>query len=170
MNRMVLIVLITLIVLVGIFVFLNTEDAEERLLSQREAKIFLVADGERQATVDFETMLKLEQHRFTATLRTSGGVVRDHQYRGIQLKDLLESYYADPTNWEQVITRAADGYTVAVAMSEVMVKDKVYIVYEIDGDHMASREDGGSGPFQLIIRGDQFGQRWNKYLMEIEVR
>lgn len=65
---------------------------------------------------------------------------------------------------------AADGYTVALTGDEVRMEDNVYIVYEQAGKDLGIREDGGTGPYRLIIRKDEFAQRWNKYLMEIELQ
>ena len=168
MNKVVLISLGVLIIIVGVFAYLNAQDAEDRHLNQREAKMFLVADEVRIET-DFATILELEEHRFTATLRSSDGTSRDHTYTGVLMKDLLEHYGLPLEGAEQVVTTAADGYAIALAMEEVLQDDNVYIVYEIDGDPMAPREDGGSGPYQLVIREDPFGQRWNKHLMEIKI-
>lgn len=169
MNKKVIAAVIVLVVVVAVFAYLNSRDVEDRLLSQREAKIFIVA-GETRETVDFETILELEEHSFAATLRSSDGGVREHTYAGVRMKDLLAHYGFDVSGAEQVLTRAADGYTVALTPDEVMDDDNVYIVYMVDGEPMASREEGGSGPYQVVIRKDEFGQRWNKYLMEIEIR
>lgn len=169
MNEKVIAAVSVLVIVVALFAYLNSRDAEDRLLSQREARIFIVS-AETRETVDFETVLELEEHQFTATLRSSDGGVRDHTYTGVRLRDLLEHHGLDVGGAEQVITRAADGYAVALTRDEVMDDDNVYIVYMIDGQPMASREEGGSGPYQVIIRKDEFAQRWNKYLMEIEIR
>ena len=169
MNKKVIAAVIVLVVVVAVFAYLNSRDAEDRLLSQREARIFIAA-AETRETVDFETILELEEHSFAATLRSSDGGVREHTYTGVRMKDLLEHYGLDVSGAEQVLTRAADGYTVALTRDEVMDDDNVYIVYMIDAEPMASREEGGSGPYQVVIRKDEFGQRWNKYLMDIEIR
>lgn len=170
MNRTVVISLVVLVAVVGAFAYLNAGDREDRLLSQRESRIFIAVDGDRIETVDFDTIRELEEHRFTATLRSSDGSVRDHTYAGVLVKDLLEHYEMALADARQVVATAADGYAVALTVEEVLEDDNVYIAYMIDGEPMASREDGGSGPYQLIIRRDEFGQRWNKYLMEIDIR
>lgn len=169
MNRTVLISLGVLVVAVCVFAYLNAADSEDRLRNQREAQIFVVAGGDR-TPVDFDAILKLEEYSFEATLRSSDGTVRDHTYGGVRMRDLLDHSGVDLAGAEQVITHAVDGYTVALSADEVLQEDNVYVVYMIDGEPMAPREDGGSGPYQLVIREDEFGQRWNKYLMEIEVR
>ncbi len=169
MNRTVAAATAVLVVMVGIFAYLNMADRGDRLAAQREAKLYIEMHGERIATADFETVSGLPEHEFEATMRSSEGAVRDSVYTGVRLRDLLEYYDLPTDEVQQVITQAVDGYTVALNIDEVMQEDNVYIAYKIDGEPMASREDGGVGPYQLIIREDEFGQRWNKYLMEIKL-
>lgn len=52
----------------------------------------------------------------------------------------------------------------------VLDDDNIYLAYMMDGEPLKSREDGGSGPYQIIIRKDQFSQRWAKYVLEIELQ
>ena len=69
-----------------------------------------------------------------------------------------------------VIVRAIDGYTVALSIEEVLDEENVYLAYAIDGKPLRSKSQGGSGPYQLIVRKDQFSQRWCKFVVEIEIR
>ena len=103
-------------------------------------------------------------------LKSSGKPPVDTSYTGVELKALLENLEIDTAGKTQVITKAVDGYTVALSLAEVLEDDNVYIVYKRDGKDLGAREEGGSGPYQIVIRKDQFGQRWNKYLMEIELQ
>ncbi|WP_353892856.1 molybdopterin-dependent oxidoreductase [Proteinivorax hydrogeniformans] len=169
MNKKILITLGILLGVIVVFAYLNLNDREERVLSQEEAKIFINFEDERVATVNFDDMLELAQHEFEVTLRSSSSPNKDNTYKGILMKDLLSKYDINLDDINQVITRAADGYTVALTQSEILDKDNVYIVYKENGEYLAPREDGGSGPYQVVIKQDQFGQRWNKFLMELDV-
>ncbi len=170
MNRGVMVALLALVVIVGVFAYLNAADGDDRRASQREAEIYINMDEERAATVDLPLMLDLKQHEFTETLRSSEGAPRDHTYRGVRLMDLFRHFDLDLEDTEQIVTRAADGYTVALTVEEVREEDNVYVVHELDGEPLSPKEEGGSGPFMVVIRQDEFGQRWNKYLMEIDLR
>ena len=170
MNRTVRISVLVLAGIVAVLAFLYANDSDDRLQSQRDAVIFLSVDGERVAEVGFDAIQALEHREFEETLQSSGSPARDHEYVGVALRDLLESEGIDLGSARQVIATAADGYTVAMDASEVLAEDNVYLVHTVDGEPLGSREEGGSGPYQVIIRSDQFGQRWTKYLMEIEVR
>ncbi|ACB83931.1 molybdopterin-dependent oxidoreductase [Natranaerobius thermophilus] len=169
MTKKVLAATAVLIVIVVVFAYLNAAESEDRLQSQREAEIYLKSDGEDIATVEFEDILELDEHEFEETLRSSDSPDRDNMYTGILMKDLIEEYDISLSDSEQVVTRAADGYTVALTPDEVLDEENVYIVYKVNGEPLSPKEEGGSGPYQVIIRQDEFGQRWNKFLMEIDV-
>jgi hypothetical protein len=46
----------------------------------------------------------------------------------------------------------------------------VYIVYAIDNKPLGKKEDGGAGPFELVIKNDPFSQRWCKFVSEVEIQ
>lgn len=170
MNKKIMIIVLILILGVGILGYLNSVDSEDRLKNQRESVIFLQQDGEELTEVNFENIQELEQYEFEAVLRSSDSPDREVTYEGILLQDLFNENGIFLTDLEQVVTRAVDGYTVALSQDEVQVEDNVYLVYKADGEPLTPLEEGGSGPYQLVIREDDFGQRWNKGIMEIDIR
>ncbi|NLZ39280.1 MAG: molybdopterin-dependent oxidoreductase [Firmicutes bacterium] len=167
--KKVVIVLVVLLIIVAVTAFLNRESLKDKAASQEKAILYIKADG-KEMEVDFATIKELPEKEFPAVLKSSGKPPVDTSYTGVQLKDLLAKLEIKTADKKQVITKAVDGYTVALSMEEVLLDDNVYIVYKRDGKDLGTREEGGSGPYQIVIRGDQFGQRWNKYLMEIELQ
>ncbi len=69
-----------------------------------------------------------------------------------------------------MIVRATDGYTIALSPKEVKDEDNVYLAYKLNGKLLKRKEEGGSGPYQVIIRKDEFSQRWCKFVVEIELK
>jgi len=169
-NKKIIIIVLILIVGVGILAYLNSVDSEDRLKNQRESVIFLQQDGEELTEVNFENIQELEQYEFEAVLRSSDSPDREVTYEGILLQDLFNENGISLTALEQVVIRAVDGYTVALSQDEIRIEDNVYLVYKADGEPLTPLEEGGSGPYQLVIREDDFGQRWNKGIMEIDIR
>lgn len=167
--KKVAIVLVILVIIVAVTALLNREGLQGKVASQEDALLYVKADGE-EVEVDFATILELPEKEFPAVLKRSGKAPVDTTYTGVQLKDLLAKLAVKTDSKTQVITKAVDGYTVALTMAEVLADDNVYIVYKRDGEDLGTKEEGGSGPYQVVIREDQFGQRWNKYLMEIELQ
>jgi len=167
--KKVALILAVLIVVIGVTAMLNRKGAEEKAASQRDAILHITA-GDFAAEVDFDTILSLEEVEFPAILKRSGKPAVDTSYTGVQLKDILIEAGASTNGITQVITKAVDGYVVVLSLEEVLEDDNVYVVYKRDGEDLGSKEDGGSGPYQVVIRSDPFGQRWNKFLMEIELK
>ncbi|NLM51584.1 MAG: molybdopterin-dependent oxidoreductase [Firmicutes bacterium] len=167
--KKVIVILVILAVIVGVFAYLNKEGVRDKALSQQNAILIIVADG-KEYEVTFAEILALEAVEFPAVLRSSGKPPVDTTYTGVELKDILAQKGITTEGKTQVITKAVDGYTVALSLEEVLADDNVYVVYKRDGKDLGAREEGGSGPYQIVIRQDEFGQRWTKFLMEIELQ
>lgn len=168
MNKRILITLAFFIIITALFAYLNRVDKSDRELNQENAVISIKYRDERRL-ISFSDLRKLQEYSFDAVLRSSGKE-KKNTYKGILLKELLEAEGIKGSDIYQVITRAVDGYTVTLSGQEILEDDNVYIVYEINGKRLKTKEEGGSGPYQLIIRKDAFGQRWNKFLMELDIR
>lgn len=164
-----LIIIIVLIIIVGVFAFMNKEIAIDNLEAHQNAEIIL-KDGNKEIRYGNDYITELGEMEFNAVLDTSDTDPKTHIYAGIPLINLIEDSGINIEDKDQIIVRAVDGYTVALNTKEAEVDDNVYIVYKVDGKLMKTRENGGSGPYQLIIKNDQFSQRWVKYLVEIEIR
>jgi hypothetical protein len=167
--KKVIIILLLLVVIVGVTAVLNRTGIEEKVASQRDAILYIVSN-DFEAQVDFGTIMELQEVEFPAVLKKSGQPAVDTSYTGVQLNDVFRKIGVNTEEKTQVITKAVDGYVVALSMKEVLEDDNVYIVYRRDGKDLGRKEDGGSGPYQIVIRKDPFGQRWNKFLMEIELK
>ncbi|MCR3922182.1 MAG: molybdopterin-dependent oxidoreductase [Firmicutes bacterium] len=168
MKKVVILVTV-LMVIVGITAFINKSNLHEKATSQADAILRIKAD-DIETEVDFNTIKALEEVEFAAVLRSSGKPDVDTTFKGVQLKDILDKMEIDIAGKAQIVTKAVDAYTVALSMAEVLEDDNVYVVYERDGANLETKKDGGSGPYMLVIRNDQFGQRWNKFLMEITLQ
>jgi len=162
-------IIVVLAAVVGVTAWLNQGGLEERRRSQEGAILFL-KQGDQTVEVTFEDIRALPEQEFDAVLRGSGRLPVDVRFTGVELKRIIEGAGLDPAAINQVVTRAADGYSVSLSGDEVRMDDNVYIVFEQDGNDLGTREDGGTGPYRLVIRQDEFAQRWNKYLMEIELQ
>jgi hypothetical protein len=169
-NIIIILVIAALLVIVGVTAFLNSRDLEGKKQMQREAKI-IIKEGEKELeTIGLDDLLGLGPEEFRANLDTSDSGPQEHIYTGIQLNKVLESIGEDIGDYLNIIVKAIDGYTVAFNSGEVLEDGNIYIAYMIDGKPLAPKEEGGSGPYQIIVRKDQFSQRWCKYVTEIILR
>lgn len=169
MKIKVAVVIAALLLVVAVFAYMNREGLEEKTAAQTDAIIFFKA-GEVITEVNFDLLDQLPAAEFPAALRSSGRPPVDVTFTGVQLKDILEQINFVTQGKTQILTRAVDGYTVVLSVNEVLEDDNVYVVFKQDGELLGAREEGGTGPYRLVIRDDEFAQRWNKYLMEIELR
>lgn len=170
MMKRIIIILLILAAVVGVTAYLNKGAEEDLLTAQRESIIFISEEGERIAEVSYSDLEQLEEAEFSATLRSSSQPAREVSYTGVTLRDILAAAGTDPVEYEGVNAAAVDGYTVALDIDEVLMEDNVFVVYLRDGEPLETRDQGGDGPYQLIVREDTYGQRWVKYLMEIDLR
>ncbi|MTI54747.1 hypothetical protein [Geosporobacter ferrireducens] len=104
---------------------------------------------------------------FPAVVRSSGQKPVETSYKGIELSKLFSSLDIELSNIEKVTFNAADGYRVILSIEELKEPGNTYLTFERNGAHLKSKKQGGSGPFQLVIRRDPFSQRWIKHVDEI---
>ncbi len=92
-------------------------------------------------------------------------------FRGVWLHDLLDA--ADPSlrdGARQIVVTSEDAFVAAYTAEDVYDYDDIMLAYRMDGEPLKSKDDGGFGPFRIIILGDEFGNRSAKYVFQIEVR
>jgi hypothetical protein len=162
-------VLAVLIAVVATAAFLNAGNIRQKREQENEAYIVIKKRGEKLAEIDMDSLKLIGEVDFMADLDTSETGPVSHKYTGVPLIRVLDWVGMETSDEEVVIARALDGYTVAFNISEVKDKDNIYIAYKIDGKYMAAGSQGGSGPFQIIVRKDPYSQRWCKFVMEIEL-
>ncbi|AKL94370.1 oxidoreductase [Clostridium aceticum] len=170
MKKIIPIVIAVLIIVVGISAYLNRGYVKDKQTMVENASISLKEKGEEVSIVDLAWIEDLQPIEFEANLKSSGKDPVEHIYKGVPLSKVLMSKNLSIEDKEQVIVRSIDGYTVALGIEEVMQEDNVYIAYERDGEALGKKEEGGSGPYQIIIRKDPFSQRWTKFVVEVELQ
>lgn len=170
MKKMIAIVISILIVVVGITAYLNREEIKDKKVMIENHSFVIMENGKEVDIVELGLLEDLSPEEFKANLKSSGKDPVEHTYKGVMLKDVLASKGQSLEDKSQVIIRSVDGYTVALSPEEVAEDENVYIVYEMDGKPLGTKEDGGSGPYQVVIRKDPFGQRWAKFVVEVELQ
>ena len=162
-------VIIVLTVLVVVFALLN----QAYIAPKREAldnSIFFLYAGNEKYTVSMDDVESLPTSDIEANYKKSGQSPESRTYRGVSLKALVESLGVDASAYHTVSFTAADGYASALAIDEAMDDGNCYIVIEMGGEPLGTNEDGGSGPFMMILAHDTFSQRWCKFLLEVRLR
>lgn len=91
----------------------------------------------------------------------------NYTYTGVALKELLTQAGASG-NATSVYIQASDGYGTTLTMEEA-TQANVFIAYQKEGATMSPLNEGGEGPYRLIIANDEFSQRWTRGVVAIEV-
>lgn len=169
-NRSLVWVIGILIIGVAVLAFINKNSLANKNQSPDNPSILVKAGSKEMGSIDLAKIKTLGEERFTAVLRPSGKAPQSHEYRGVRLANVLKA--VDPQILEgskKITVRAADGYTAAFAPSEVLDEGNIYLVYLQDDKPLGTKKDGGSGPFMIVVRKDEFGQRWCKFVAEVVV-
>ena len=170
MKKKVIFILILLCVVIGICAFLNREAFLEKKEIQDKREIFVKVNGEIFTVLSIDKISDLGEETFSANLKSSGKDPVKKQYTGIPIKNIFAKLEIPIEGKKTVLVKGIDGYTVALTINEVLQNENVYLVYKEDGDWMKLRQEGGRGPYQMIIRQAPHSQRWCKYVSEIELQ
>lgn len=168
-HRHLLVLIGMLAVAVGLLAWANMR----RLPSAGDVPTLVLRAADRgitRATLDEIRAMGAEE--FEATLLTTSAPPATYTYIGVPLSGIIGRLAGEDAlvRAEQVVARAADGYSIAFSISDVLAAENIYLVFERNGRPLPPREAGGPGPMQLVVRRDGFGQRWCKYLAEVEIQ
>lgn len=129
------------------------------------------SDGVRVATYTAEALAAMKSETFKAVIRSSSEGNSEASFTGIAVYDIaLKAVPEIASGFKAIIVRAEDGYQTVLSKDEASLKDNAYICYLMDGSPIKAKSEKGSGPLRLIIKKDEFGQRWVKYVNRIEIR
>lgn len=172
MNRNNIIIVSVILVLLGVLAityFINQEDIDYKQQLNQDAVFEVLYQGEVVASFNMIEISEMGEATFTANLKSSGNDPVSHAYTGVLLKTIFEAAGLDLTDQSNATVIAIDGYAAAITMEKLMDDDNVYLAYKRDGQLLGTKEDGGSGPYQLIISKDQFSQYWVKFAYQGEL-
>lgn len=168
-KRVAIIVSLIAVLSITIAITLNLNKAsietQKEILSNAQI-ILKYDDNELLLTKD---NIIIYNENFEAVLDTSTKEPTTHNYKGVQLKDLLNNNNINFDN-KIIIVKAVDGYSVAYSHEEVSQDKNVYIAFMEDDKYLGSRDSGGRGPYESIVVSDIFSNRRCKWITEIEVR
>ncbi|UNC91956.1 molybdopterin-dependent oxidoreductase [Candidatus Contubernalis alkaliaceticus] len=170
-GRILTLIVVALLITVGGLAYLNQKQLTHTDQNSENPSVMIKADGEETGVITLEEIKALGEVEFVTTLRSSGKPPSDHTYKGVPLKEVILA--VDKTlleQGEQVTAQAVDGYVVAYTVEEVMESEHIYLVYQQEGEPLKSKNEGGSGPFLVLARQDEFGQRWCKFTVEINIQ
>lgn len=166
-RRIITVVVSILVVILAVFVYLNRNNSQDKILSYKDAQVVFRQAGVTRKIMTLAEIMALGEEEIEAVLDTSKSEPATYHYTGILLRKALASAGVDYSQCKDVFASAVDGYVSVIPISKVLEDDNVYLVYKWEGKPLGTREENGKGPFMIIIRKDQFSQSWCKYLTEV---
>ena len=168
-TKIVIIVSAILAVIVAVFAWLNRDYIAMRSGAQ-ESSVFFVSAGGEEFSVNMEDLTALSPADIPANYKTTGQDAETRVYQGVSLKEIIDYLEIDYSGFSSAHFFAADGYASALTIKEAMDSGKCFIAVSLDKKPLGTKEDGGSGPFMMILPGDRFSQRWCKFLIEVTLQ
>lgn len=168
-NTVIIASLAVLLIVVGIFACLNAGNIEEKKQLEESETIKIKFNNDKTSEIDMDFIKKAGEKEFSAVMDTSDSEQQEYYYTGVLIKDVLEVMGIRIEDYKIVAVKAVDGYTVSFKTEEVLDEDNIYIVYEENGKSLGTKSSGGKGPYQVVVRKDQFSNRWCKFVVEIEL-
>lgn len=172
MDKKTLVVILVLIVLIAIIFItfkLNQPSRELQKDLLDKAELLIISDNQ-EIIVNIDDIKSIGEETFEAVLDTSSTKASIHTYNGVQLKELLSNLTITLNNNDVIILSGVDSFAVAYSGEEVLKDENVYIAYMEDGKYLGTLDNGGTGPYEVIVKEDQFSNRRCKWLTKIEVR
>lgn len=171
MNKTTKAAIFIIIILIVIFfaaLLLNKSEIESRR-ELLESSAIEVKSKDLSDKVDLETLQSIGLEDFEAVLDTSTTEASLLDYSGVQLIKLLASLGYEINGKDIIIATGADGFSVAYSGEEVLDYGNIYIAVMEEGNYLGGIEDGGRGPFEIIVINDSFSNRRCKWVTGIEV-
>jgi len=169
-TKIVIIIIIILTVAAAILAFLNRENIAEKKAMQDSGAFIILSNGDKNI-VAMDDIVSLNPRIIDANYKPSGNNTPvKKQYTGISLKSLFDYYDINYSSAKSVSFIAADGYASALPIADALDENNCFIVFEEEGELLGTKENGGKGPFMMILANDQFSQRWCKFLMEVKIK
>lgn len=146
---------------------INSCATEQKL----EGALEVLVNGEKVATYTAADLSSMKYASFKAVIRSSSEGTSEAEFTGVPIMDIITKAYPKISEgYKAIIVKAEDGYQTILTKDETELKDNAYICYLMNGTPIKSKAQKGHGPLRLIIRNDEFGQRWVKYVNRIEVK
>ena len=152
-------VIAALAVGVAVLAVLNGRDAAAKK-QLRDDAVFVILAGGTEYRVTMEEFLTLEQRAFEANYKKSGRDPETRYYTGAPFAEILQMKGIDPAGFDSAVFGAADGYASAISMERALDGEGCYI----------AADEGGDGPFRMILPKEQFSQNWCKMLTDVTLK
>lgn len=168
-KKNIIIVVIVVVVLVGAIAVLAILNAPKGEIES--GTLTVVSGGETIGTFSMEELQDMEYVEVEKEIVSSSYQNDEGTFRGVPLRSIISACDENILeNATQVVIRSEDAYVTAYSAEDVAESDNIFLAYSKNGESLGNKENGGVGPFRIIVTEDEFGNRCAKYVCEIEVK
>lgn len=164
-SKKILIMVIALLALIiAVFSFLNRDKT-----GLKEGTVVIKAGDTTIGSFTIADLQKLPAVEKKMTINSSQGN-SENEFTCVPMLAVLNSIDPGLTQkYKKIINKGVDNYTSGVDMSEVLQPDNVYIAYADHGKPLKTKT-GEDGSMRIIICNDDYGQRFTRWLVGMELQ
>ena len=146
---------------------IGCDDTAESIEAEthEENTTFLLSVGDDTHIVSMYDLLTIGAVSVSSSPR---GVFRT--FTGVPLAKIFSHFEIDYSSANSVVFQSLDGFMSSVSLAEALDETNTFIVFEEDWQALGTYEEGGRGPFMVIVALDQFPNRWARYLTEVTLQ
>lgn len=108
----------------------------------------------------------LDKGDFSGELINGKGDVTHSTYRGVLLRELLESKNIEMSTVAVITITSADNYSAQFSVEEILSANNIYAAIEVNGEPIKGIDHGTTG-VQIITFGDENSRRCVRYATTI---
>jgi len=161
-TKIILAIFIGLAAIVAVLGYVNRNNIIARQELLADGYSFLVTHGAITHAIHISELINLGAVPVTASPRGE-----DRHFTGVLIRDILNYLSFDYATSRSIAFTSHDGFNSAIDIDEL---SHAFVVFEEDGERLASRDEGGPGLFMIVMAEDPFPNRWARYLLEITVQ
>jgi hypothetical protein len=169
-TKQLLVAIAALVVVVGVFAYLNRGNIAEKNQLQANAIFKIVKDGNTLCEVTMTDMQAIGLKQVSAVQDTSTTDPTNVTFTAVQVKDILAYKKIALDGVKTVEFDALDGFASALSLEDVQKDQNVFMCTQKNGKDLGTKSDGGMGPYLMIIKSDAFSQRWCKFVEKIVLK
>ncbi len=168
-KKNIIIIAVILVIMAAAIAILLCINASQGTDVER-GHVAVTQNGEIVKEFTMEDIEQMEYTEFYKKIVSSSSKDVEGTFRGPTLADVLTA--ADENildGAENIIVRSEDDFVSQFSVDEIMQKDNIILAYSVDGESLGDMDNGGSGPYRVVINEDAFGNRSAMYVCELEV-
>jgi len=152
-------VLAVLAIGVAVLAVLNGREAAQKKQRLSDEYFVILADG-TEHRVTMEDIEALGPRDIQANYKKSGKDPETRVYTGVPFAAVLRHIGVDPVKFRSAAFAASDAFMSIRPMEVALDENNCFIVID----------DGGEGPFRMILAKDRFSQYWCKLLTDVTLK